>query len=83
MNTKLTLSLDENVIKEAKNLAKKKGKTLSGIIENYLKSLLQQKENNVADVSDIVSSLLGCIKPLDDDLDYKKIVSEEIFKKYK
>ncbi|WP_395044133.1 DUF6364 family protein [Flavobacterium sp.] len=83
MNTKLTLSLDEIVIKEAKTLAKKKGKTLSGLIENYLKSLLEKKEINEDDISEKVMNLVGCIKPIDEELDYKKVVSDEIYKKYK
>lgn len=83
MTTKLTLSLDEDVIKEAKSLAKLKGKSLSSLVENYLKALIHQKsEENKTEISPSIKSLVGCIKPLDDDLDYKNIVAEEIFKKY-
>ena len=37
MNTKLTLTIDQTVIDKAKRYAKKRGNSLSGIIENYLK----------------------------------------------
>lgn len=82
MTTKLTLSLEENVIKEAKSLAKMKGKSLSNLVENYLKALILQKQNTEIEISPAIKQLVGCIKPLDDNLDYKNIVAEEIFKKY-
>jgi hypothetical protein len=82
MTTKLTLSLEENVIKEAKTLAKTKGKSLSNLVENYLKALILQKQNAEIEISPAIKQLVGCIKPLDDDLDYKNSVAEEIYKKY-
>ena len=82
MTTKLTLSLEENVIKEAKTLAKTKGKSLSNLVENYLKALILQKQNAEIEISPAIKHLVGCIKPLDDDLDYKNNVAEEIYKKY-
>ncbi len=39
MNTKLTLSIESQLIQEAKQVAKKHGKSLSHLIEQYLKSL--------------------------------------------
>jgi len=36
MATKLTLSVEENVIKRAKSYAKNAGRSLSELIENYL-----------------------------------------------
>lgn len=39
MITKLTLSLEKEIIEEAKHVAKKHGKSLSKLIEQYLKSL--------------------------------------------
>ena len=82
MTTKLTLSLEENVIKEAKSLAKTKGKSLSNLVENYLKALILQKQNAEIEISPAIKNLVGCIKPNDDDLDYKNSVAEEIYKKY-
>jgi hypothetical protein len=40
MNTKLTLSIESQLIQEAKQVAKKHGKSLSHLIEQYLKSLI-------------------------------------------
>ncbi len=39
MNSKLTLSIESQLIQDAKEAAKKHGKSLSNLIEQYLKSL--------------------------------------------
>ena len=39
MDTKLTLTIEKDVIDRAKDYAKKKGRSLSDLIENYLKLL--------------------------------------------
>lgn len=39
MNTKLTLSIEEQVIKSAKEYAKAQGRSLSNIVEEYIKSV--------------------------------------------
>lgn len=44
MTTKLTLSIESSVIEQAKNYAKAHNKSLSRLIENYLKSLGEPKE---------------------------------------
>ena len=42
MNTKLTLTIEESVIAKAKKYAKDKYRSLTDIIENYLKVLTNQ-----------------------------------------
>lgn len=64
MNTKLTLSLDKNVIIRAKTYAKHRNKSLSQIIEDYLKSI-SKTENNptlLDDIPPITRSLSGILK---------------------
>ena len=39
MNSKLTLTVEKSVIEKAKKYARSKGRSLSDIIENYLKSI--------------------------------------------
>ena len=41
MNVKLTLTIEQSVISTAKRYAHHHGHSLSGIIENYLKSLIK------------------------------------------
>jgi len=44
MNSKLTLSINQIVIEEAKKYAKSSGKSLSSIVEEHLKSLTLKEE---------------------------------------
>ena len=43
MNTKLTLTLEKEIIQKAKKYAKDKNRSLSDIIENYLKILNKKR----------------------------------------
>jgi len=45
MNTKLTLTPDKSVIKDAKIYAEQQGRRLSALVETYLKSIAQSKKN--------------------------------------
>lgn len=44
MDTKLTLTLDKSVIDAAKELAKQSGRSLSDLVENYLKTWIMQRK---------------------------------------
>lgn len=44
MNTKLTLTIEQEIIKRAKEYAKDKNRSLSDIIENYLKILTKEEK---------------------------------------
>jgi len=83
MSTKLTLTVDKSVIKEAKIYAKSNGRSLSNIIEEYLKSLVEpQEEESDFEISPLVESLWGSVGALNDKGDYKSLLSEELSKKY-
>ncbi len=81
MTTKLTLTIDDSVISVAKKYAKKKGRSLSDIIENYLKSLTS-KEHQEEKISPKILALMGTVQ-LSDDFDYKKELTKALAKKYK
>jgi hypothetical protein len=82
MATKLTLSIDENIVAEAKEYAKESGKSLSKIIEGYLKGLKSKKKTGRQDeLPPILKRLHGCIKT-DDTRDYKDIYREAMMDKY-
>lgn len=71
MKTKLTLTIDDKVIDAAKKYIQKKGKSLSHLVENYLKSIAANtKENSEEVISPKVLKLMGVIK-LPKDFDYK------------
>ena len=80
MNTKLTLTIEQTVIEKAKTYAKDKGRSLSDIIENYLKAIT--KEEKVGEeLSPLVSSLLGSFKA-PESFDYKKELTKGLSEKY-
>jgi hypothetical protein len=80
MTTKLTLTIDDSVINSAKKYAQKKGKSLSHIVANYLKSI-SSDESDEQVISPKVSKLIGVIH-LPDDFNYKTELSKALAKKY-
>jgi hypothetical protein len=82
MNTKLTLVLEQEIIQKAKDYAKKNNRSLSNIIESYLKSLTKEDvKKEAVKVSPIVKSLRGSFK-LSKDIDYKEELFKAIEKKH-
>lgn len=83
MNTKLTLSIDETVIRDAKIFAKKKNLSVSSLVENYLQSITQAEKSVTTDgdITPVVKSLSGVIS-LPDDFDYKADYREHLIQKY-
>ena len=82
MNTKLTLTIEKEVIKIAKEYAKERGQSVSEIVENYFKFLsIKRIEIPENQLSPRVKKLRGIIKS-ENDLDYKKLLTEELSKKY-
>ena len=61
MNTKLTLSVDEQIIFKAKKYAKQNKKSLSQVIENYLTYLTEEDESDL-EISSTVKKWAGRIK---------------------
>lgn len=81
MNTKLTLTIEQSLINKAKRYAKSKGRSLSDIVENYLKVIIKEENVKVIDSTPIASSLRGSFKA-PKDFDYKKELSKGLSKKY-
>ena len=82
MNTKLTLTIEREIIERAKNYAKEKNRSLSDIIENYLKILTkEERKNKSIKLNPAVESLRGSFK-MPKDMDYKKELKNRLEKKY-
>ena len=81
MTTKLTLTIDGAVISSAKKYAREKNTSLSGIVENYLKSITV-KEPRTTGISPIIIKLMGSVK-LPDDFDYRRQPGKALAKKYR
>ena len=62
MQTKLTLRLDDELIKRAKSYAKKSGKSVSQIVAGYFSLLGEEMDNEKSEFTPIVQSLKGSLK---------------------
>ena len=80
MTTKLTLRLDEAVIKKAKKTARRQGVSLSRMVEDYFKSVARLQENGTKE-SPILSEIAGILSGKNDakklTADYKKHLAEK------
>ncbi|MBC9795118.1 DUF6364 family protein [Sinomicrobium weinanense] len=82
MNTKLTLTIEKEVIEIAKAYAKEKGQSLSEMVENYFKLVtVSRRKIKEKQLSPKVRKLRGIIKT-DGNIDYKQTLTEELSKKY-
>lgn len=82
MNTKLTLTIERDIIERAKSYAKDKNRSLSDIIENYLKILTEKEQKNKdKKLNPIVESLKGSFK-MPENMDYKKELRNRLEEKY-
>jgi hypothetical protein len=81
MNTKLTLTIEQHIIEKAKKYAKDNHRSLSSLIENYLKALTIDAEVIIPEQTPVVHALKGAFSaPLD--VDYKKELTNRLTKKY-
>jgi len=85
MDTKLTLKLDKLVIEQAKEYASSQKRSLSRIIESYLKTLINHEnivnENDI-EISPFVKSMSTGIK-IPFGLDYKTEILKHLEEKHK
>lgn len=80
MTTKLTLSIDKDVIEQSKKFASSHNRSLSDIIESYLKAITSVEGKSIM-ATDKVRLLRGSFKT-PEGLDYKKLLEEEIIRKH-
>jgi len=85
MDAKLTLKFDKFVIDRAKEYASTHKRSLSRMIESYLKSLIDKDSpdsNDDIEISPFVKSMTTGVK-IPADLDYKKAYGDYLSEKYK
>ena len=84
MKKKLTLTIDKSVTEQAKQLAKRKGTSVSEMVEEYLKKRTAEESGWKPKSGSRTSKLLGCIKLPEKykDKSYREIKEKEILKKY-
>ena len=83
MNTKLTLTIDKSIIESAKKYARNKERSLSDLIENYLKALVntESEKKDQVELSTTVKSLKGSFK-MSKDFDEKEELANRLAEKY-
>jgi len=79
MTSKLTLTVEKAIIDRAKSYAKKTGRSLSELIENYLEIITQ--EDNQVDLSPKLRKLVGSVQ-LPADFDEEKELRSALEKKH-
>jgi ribosome-binding protein aMBF1 (putative translation factor) len=81
MNTKLTLTIEQSVIEKAKKYAQHRDRSLSSLIENYLKVLVNEEVSDEAELTPTVRRLRGSFK-LPENFDYKQELTDRLSEKY-
>jgi hypothetical protein len=81
MNTKLTLTMESSIIEKAKKYASRQGRSLSDIVENYLKAITIEEKKREKDLTPIVKSLKGSFKA-PENFDYKVELTKRLSEKY-
>jgi len=83
MLTKLTLTIDRDVVDKAKVFAKEKNKSVSRIVEEYLRNI-SSGNTDISSLkkmdSPITDSLVGMFK--DDGRDYRILIEEARLEKH-
>lgn len=82
MNAKLTLNLNKEVIGKAKNYARVRNQSLSGMVQNYFAFLAENEEASDSTIADEIKEISGIIE-LDDDFDIKEEYGKYLTEKYK
>ena len=62
MNTKLPLSIDDKIIKQAKEFAKQRNKSLSKLVEDYLAGIISKTPSNDDNIPPVTKKLAGILK---------------------
>lgn len=80
MTTKLTLSINKETVKRAKLISRRKGKSISKMVEEYLNSI-SEKENQKESVIDKIDKILKG-KITNPNVNWKEERHQHLKKKY-
>lgn len=78
MTSKLTLSIEKEIIEKAKRFAKRSNRSLSDIVESYLKKIT---DDHLDEIDHELSKAVGVIS-LPKDFEEKKAIREILKNKY-
>lgn len=78
---KLTLSMDDKVIEQAKEIAARNNTSVSTMVSGFIRAITTQQKKRVK-LGHLTRQMSGIVK-LDEDQDYKELISETLSEKYK
>lgn len=78
MTTKLTLSIDENMVKRIKQYSKEEGISVSKIVEEHFDRITSRNRRKKLDIR----KLQGAFGKEPENFDWKKIKTEYLLEKY-
>ncbi len=81
MNTKLTLSINEEIVKKAKRISQYRGKSVSKIIEEFISSLPEKEPKKTSSIREI-SNMLKNGTSIPENIDYKQFIREKRYQEY-
>ncbi len=81
MNTKLTLSVNKEVIDHAKKYARSNNQSISALVQNYLVFITEKKIDDKIKISSTVKELAGIID-IDGSTNVKNMRHKYIMEKY-
>jgi hypothetical protein len=85
MKEKLTLSIDKEVKKRAKRLARVSGRSISEMVEDFLDAAASKDENKFQpEPGSITESLAGSLELPEkyENMEYKEIIQQVLVEKY-
>ena len=85
MATKLTLTIDENVIVQAKKYAQKKNRSVSKIVEEYLKNVSELESMNNVELkydAKLTKSIVGMFKKEYSGQSYDDLLESSLSERY-
>jgi hypothetical protein len=84
MLAKLTLTIDDRIVEQAKQYAQKKHRSVSKIVEEYLRTISTSQSNDVIDgykAGEITDKITGMFKKEYKEQDYKDLLVEALQEK--
>lgn len=85
MTTKLTLSIDKEVIEQAKEYAQKRNKSVSGMVEEFLKIVSSSEESIVNEFlfqSELTDSITGLFASEYKGEEYSSLLEDALVEKH-
>ena len=85
MTTKLTLTIDEDVIVQAKKYAQKKNRSVSKIVEEYLKNVSELESVKTSTINynaKLTNSVVGMFKKEYDGQSYDDLLMSSLAERY-